>query len=622
MEMYVVNTLILSQPIEMKRHLSIICFILFFSISAFAQEYEDYNIDSLLSHFYASQDTLTTVKNYNHQIDSIYKQGIADDQESFEELIRNVLELAKKLDDNDGIAWGKYHLAKWKIGISNDYENALPLLLEAASIFETTGNKNGVSMCYMQMGLISYISQYYDDAIKNFNVSLSFANNPTSVYLMAISYSELNEYGEAKTLFHRAIKEYKKLNRNKSLGECYMYLGRLYIQEGLLDSAFYFLNMALENLKQHQLDGYLSRPYALFAEYYFKRGDLPVAEHYALASIELSKSSNDNLSPIISSEILSKLYEKQNKFNKAFFYLKLHYELKNQDFEGGMKQKIAQMQTIFEFKKKIDEEKRKHEEEIRKKNQTRNIILISGLFVLLIAGGLASRLQYVRKSKAALQNEKNISENLLLNILPEEIALELKENGEAKARNFDLVSILFTDFKDFTEASAKMSASTLVGEINACFEAFDNILDRHSIEKIKTIGDSYMAAGGLPVPTAESVKNTVLAALEMQTFITKRKAENDAANKPAFEMRVGIHTGPVVAGIVGVKKFQYDIWGDTVNTASRIESNGVAGKVNISQATYELLKNDNDFAFEGRGKIEVKGKGEMEMWFVKLKPTL
>jgi class 3 adenylate cyclase len=141
-------------------------------------------------------------------------------------------------------------------------------------------------------------------------------------------------------------------------------------------------------------------------------------------------------------------------------------------------------------------------------------------------------------------------------------------------------------------------------------------MDKYSIEKIKTIGDAYMAAGGLPVPMDDSVKKTVLAALEMQSFIGMRKAEQDAIGKPAFEMRVGIHTGPVVAGIVGVKKFQYDIWGDTVNTASRIESNGAVGKVNISQKTYELLKDDTDFIFESRGKIEAKGKGEIEMFFV------
>ena len=142
------------------------------------------------------------------------------------------------------------------------------------------------------------------------------------------------------------------------------------------------------------------------------------------------------------------------------------------------------------------------------------------------------------------------------------------------------------------------------------------ICDKYHVEKIKTMGDAYMAAGGLPNPSAESVKNTIMAALEAQAFITKRKAELDAIGKIGFEMRVGIHTGPVVAGIVGVKKFQYDIWGDTVNTASRMESNGKVGQVNISQNTYELLKNDLDFVFESRGKIQAKGKGEIEMYFV------
>lgn len=125
-----------------------------------------------------------------------------------------------------------------------------------------------------------------------------------------------------------------------------------------------------------------------------------------------------------------------------------------------------------------------------------------------------------------------------------------------------------------------------------------------------------MAAGGLPVPSDQSVTNTILAALEMQAFITNRIQEKKGRGEKGFEMRVGIHTGPVVAGIVGVKKFQYDVWGDTVNTASRMESNGSVGKVNISKSTYDLIKNDPQFAFEPRGKIFVKGKNEMEMWFV------
>ena len=167
------------------------------------------------------------------------------------------------------------------------------------------------------------------------------------------------------------------------------------------------------------------------------------------------------------------------------------------------------------------------------------------------------------------------------------------------------------------QAAELMSIEELVEELNFSFKGFDEIIEKYGIEKIKTIGDSYMAAGGLPNPSDDSVKNTVLAALEMQKFMAARKEIRLKANKTAFEMRVGIHTGPIVAGIVGVKKFQYDVWGDTVNTASRMESNGDIGKVNISQTTYELLKDDADFSFESRGKIEAKGKGLIEMWFVK-----
>ncbi|MBK9533563.1 MAG: hypothetical protein IPO10_00035 [Flavobacteriales bacterium] len=219
--------------------------------------------------------------------------------------------------------------------------------------------------------------------------------------------------------------------------------------------------------------------------------------------------------------------------------------------------------------------------------------------------------------KQAVLREKERSDELLLNILPSEVAEELKANGSAKARDFDPATILFTDFKGFTELSVQLSAQDLVAEINTCFEAFDGIISRYGVEKIKTIGDAYMAAGGVPDPLRGSPAGVVEAALEMQEFMVRYKAQRTALNKPAFEMRLGVHTGPVVAGIVGVKKFQYDIWGDTVNTASRMESNGEVGQVNISQSTYELVKNVPGLTFTSRGKIPVKGKGELEMYFVK-----
>ena len=220
------------------------------------------------------------------------------------------------------------------------------------------------------------------------------------------------------------------------------------------------------------------------------------------------------------------------------------------------------------------------------------------------------------EAKDDMEKEKDRSEKLLLNILPVEIADELKEKGTVGAKGYDKVSILFTDFKEFTQISEHLSASELVEALNFCFEAFDGICDKYSIEKIKTIGDAYMAAGGLTEAFPESVKNTVLAGLEMAHFMIKHNQTRLQNGQPLFEMRVGIHTGPVVAGIVGVKKFQYDFWGDTVNTASRMESYGASGKVNISHDTYEMIKNDPHFNFHTRDKIVVKGKGEVGMYFV------
>ncbi|MEO8588413.1 MAG: adenylate/guanylate cyclase domain-containing protein, partial [Flavobacteriales bacterium] len=267
-----------------------------------------------------------------------------------------------------------------------------------------------------------------------------------------------------------------------------------------------------------------------------------------------------------------------------------------------------------------DQEKRTvaeaHAEEVRQKNRTRNLLLGSSFGILLLAGGVYSRLRLVRRSKAALQVEKDRSEALLLNILPQELADELKAKGEAEAVHIDQVTVLFTDFKGFTAMSEVVTPAQLVRDLNECFSAFDHITGKYGIEKIKTIGDAYMAAGGLPTPNTTHATDVIKAALDMRDFIAEGKARKIAAGLPYFEIRIGIHTGPVVAGIVGVKKFQYDIWGDTVNTASRMESSGEVGQVNISESTYALVKSEGQLSFTPRGKVQAKGKGEMEMYFV------
>lgn len=232
---------------------------------------------------------------------------------------------------------------------------------------------------------------------------------------------------------------------------------------------------------------------------------------------------------------------------------------------------------------------------------------------------LQAEKQRVERANVDLESERHKSEILLLNILPEETASELKETGAATPRFYEEVSVLFTDFKGFTQIAAAMSAEQVIGELGQCFNAFDEVVERYGLEKIKTIGDSYMCAGGVPVPTAHHAAYAVAAALQMLAVMRTWQDGKQAAGQPYWAVRIGLHTGPLVAGVIGTKKFAYDIWGDTVNTASRMESSSEAGRVNISAATHARVV--PYFECEYRGWVPAKGKGEVEMYFVaRLRP--
>jgi class 3 adenylate cyclase len=238
---------------------------------------------------------------------------------------------------------------------------------------------------------------------------------------------------------------------------------------------------------------------------------------------------------------------------------------------------------------------------------------VSAGLVFLLAFGVYRRYKFIKRTNVIIEEEKNRSDHLLLNILPEETALELKQNGKVRAKKFESVTVLFTDFEGFTQYAEKLPPEKLVESVDYYFSKFDEIMEKYNLEKIKTVGDCYMCAGGLPFSTNDHAYKMVHAALEIATFVKDSK-NNNPQNDTRFEIRIGINSGPVVAGVVGTKKFAYDIWGDTVNIASRMESNSQPGKINVSKNTYELIKDTFDCHY--RGEIEVKNRGMMKMYFV------
>lgn len=265
------------------------------------------------------------------------------------------------------------------------------------------------------------------------------------------------------------------------------------------------------------------------------------------------------------------------------------------------------MYWVSEWNKQIE---LKQADEDRATYQT---MIIAGIIVVLIGVILVMVWEHKKQksANAQLSVEKKKSEELILNILPEQVAKELKEKGMSFANQYDPVTVILTDFVSFTTVAEKFSPNQLVGELNACFKAFDDMLDKYHIEKIKTVGDAYLCVSGLPGKNKNHAIDAVNFAIHMRDFMLRRRNQLGDAT---FQMRIGIHTGGVIAGIVGTRKYAYDIWGDTVNTAARMEQNSEPGKINISHSTYELVK--DRFACSYRGEIEAKRKGKLQMYFV------
>ena len=601
-------------------------------------------IDSL-KHTLISEENPRIYFRTLHKISALYQEMHLYD--SSKRILQRML--TKSLEsNNDSLIFGAYLNLGSIFDREGDFYHSLNYGIKALKIAESLKSEtyqsiilNNIAWAYTQMGDyrkgIDNSIRSTQLALKNDEEEFAFYNYVLASNNAAIGYMGLNQTDSALFFNRQANMANKKLN--EAMAQMWILAEFVEIYQSLnqLDSVQYYFQqcIALKDTAASQVSGMDQG--VVFASLFYSRllnnlSQYPEAEKIASDGFILGKRIDYRRYLIDLAGELSRSYEGLGLIDSAYKYARIENELKDSVFS---QRQSVQIQNLI-VDKEIRGQENKHQNELAQKNRNRNILLGIGLLAILLSFSMYSRVRFIRKANRQISKEKDRSDNLLLNILPADIAAELKANGKAEARDFDLVSILFTDFKEFTQTSEKLTAQELVSEINTCFEAFDTICEKYKVEKIKTIGDSYMGAGGLPVPTEDSVKNTVMAALEMQSFIVARHKSQVASGLPAFEMRVGIHTGPVVAGIVGVKKFQYDIWGDTVNTASRMESAGEVGKVNISQATYELLQDGirlpadgategrlslpaaGTFEFESRGKVEAKGKGEVEMFFVHL----
>lgn len=401
-------------------------------------------------------------------------------------------------------------------------------------------------------------------------------------------------------------------------------LGAMKAAELGFDSAEYFIDQQLAwAIKENDIRA-MAQLFNNLAGVISEKGDHQRAIDLLDSGFVLSQNYGELSSQTELKRNMASVYAKMGAFESAYAHLEI-YDLLRDSVLGRDK-----LKAVLDIEERFEQEKTARQMEVLKVAQLdselenerlirgRNINIFITVCVVLVAGGLFSRLRHTRRTKSSLQKEKDRSDELLLNILPENVAKELKETGHAEARHFEEITVFFSDILGFTEISERLTPAELVAEVHYCFKTFDKVMIKYGIEKIKTIGDAYMAAGGLNTDNTNTAKQVVRAALELQDFMNAERLKRKLEGRPYFEMRVGIHSGPVVAGIVGDSKFQYDIWGDTVNTAARVESCGAVGKVNISQSTRDLLQLEDDLQFEARGKVKAKGKGEIEMFYVSL----
>jgi adenylate cyclase len=522
-------------------------------------------------------------------------------------------------------------------------------------------DKSGISTSYNNIGLIcagqGRIAQALDYYSKALKIEEELKNDEgISTLLLNIGsvYRDQGDHDKAFEYFDRSRKLNEQSGDNYSLAYSLNGLGNLFEEQGKPDSALYYYRSSLAirlGLADVQGVSYSHKNIGVIfsktnqpdsARWYFEKslkGFDSIGDKWGMAVannklgklfLDLGKTREAKVlldrALVLSKELgypadirdaagnLQQLFRKEQQWKDALQMNDLYIAMRDSVINDKNRKAILRTQFSYEYHQKelaLKAEQDKKDAiahaEIRKQRILRNSIAagLAGLFIFSVI---------LFRQRNKISKARRVSDELLLNILPSETAEELKSTGFAKAKDFREVTVLFTDFKNFTLMSERLSAQELVNEINHCYCAFDNIIGKYGVEKIKTIGDSYMCAAGLPVVSVTHAADAINAALDIRDFIAKEVESRKAKGEPFFEIRIGLHTGPVVAGIVGIKKFAYDIWGDTVNIASRMESSGETGKVNISDATHRLVK--HQFHCTHRGQVGAKNKGAIDMYFV------
>jgi adenylate cyclase len=536
------------------------------------------------------------------------------------------LAIFQSMNDKRGIANMLNNLGAINFNEGDD-EKAIDYYLGSLKVAEEIGDKLRVVTALVNIGAVYFNKEgTHDRALEYYLKALPLSEeigNLDAIGTSAVNTGEIylarGDDQSALIYFEKALNAYKK-SENGNVPYALYNIGRVYTKRKDYTRAVSFqlqaYNLAVELKRKKEMAQALQG----LADAYRQMGDVDAAISAFQRSEKIAYEIGANYELKYAFQGLAELFNKRADYRNAFKYQSLYTAIKDTLYNAEMDKRIQAVTLNFDLEKKqgevdlLTKDKALQDLEIKRQKTIRNATSVTGILLLLLATGLYRNYRYVQKTKKIIENEKDRSDKLLLNILPYETAEELKQKGSASPKEYEMVSVLFTDFKGFTSIAENMTAEQLVAELDHCFLEFDLIIDKYNIEKIKTIGDSYMCAGGIPIANTSNPVDVVLAALEIQAYMDRLKSDRLASGKESWELRLGVHTGKVVAGVIGKNKFAYDIWGDTVNVASRMESSGAPGKVNISGTTYELVKDLFNCTY--RGRIQAKNKGEIDMYFV------